>query len=348
MTRSVHTMTLPAKVARLAGLARNGVTDLLAVGPVYGDQPPSAHADPRGIAGYYCDFRHKAAAADATSAAFGGAQGPQPFSPWVIPVAQTALGYWELILDGEPVQERFLALADWLVETAHVDATGASWPVLFAMGKYGVRPGWRSAMGQSEAISVLLRAHRLTGEDRYAELALQAVGPMTLEVSRGGVQRRVDGHLVLEEYPTRQPCAVLNGWIFALFGLHELVVATGDPRAAAVLADSRAGLLALLPRYDVGWWSRYSLYPHERPDLSRPFYQRLHVVLLEALHRIEPDARLTLMAQRWKAQYTPAALIRISADKLAFRRVRRPHPHDEDPLAAPGPPVPGSASWGPG
>jgi heparosan-N-sulfate-glucuronate 5-epimerase len=178
-------------------------------------------------------------------------------------------------------------------------------------------------MGQGEAMSVLLRAHRLTGEARYAEAAAAALEPMLVDVDEGGVARRLDGHLVLEEYPTPGRVAgVLNGWIFALFGLHELG-RHAHPPAQDVFAESMHGLLSLLPRYDVGWWSCYSLL-HEMgmADLAKPFYQRLHPVMLRALYRIEPDDRLALVAERWQRQLTAPALARSAANKLLYRGVR--------------------------
>jgi hypothetical protein len=194
------------------------------------------------------------------------------------------------------------------------------------MPKYDLAPGWSSAMGQGEGISVLLRAHALTDDEGYLSMAIAAVEAMSVDVARGGVMRKLDGHTVLEEYPAERPAAVLNGWIFALLGVHELANVTGDPVVRRLFEQSAAGLISLLPRYDVGWWSRYSLYDHGRPDLAKPFYQRLHAVLLDALNLVRPDRRLVDMARRWESQITPRALVRATQDKLAFRlhRARQP------------------------
>jgi heparosan-N-sulfate-glucuronate 5-epimerase len=314
------------RTRRVAASVRFGANDVLGRGPVFGPQPLGRHVDASGLRGYYCDFRHKALIASRHPAPFTD-RGPvsTPFYPAVIPVAQTALGYWELLLEGHDTQRRFLSLADWLVRDAVPGPAGrgAVWKTPLPIAKYGLESPWASAMGQSEAISVLLRAQDLTGAPHYLELAQAALEPMTIDVADGGLCRRIDGRLVLEEYPTEKPCAVLNGWIFALFGLHELAVAAGDKRAAALLAESTDGLLALLHRYDAGWWSIYSLYPHRRTDLAKPFYQRLHPVLLDALHLIRPDPRLPAMARRWEGQLTTASLTRVIADKLVFRAMWR-------------------------
>lgn len=279
-------------------------------------QPLGRHVDPSGLGGYYCDLRHKAThSVDAMPRdGFG-----EP-DWWVIPIAQAALGFWDLRLEGEDVDGSFLHLADWLVERAQPGpAGGVVWTVDRPQRKYGIPPGWASAMAQGQSASVLLRAHALTGRKTYLELARAALPPLTVPVAEGGLQNVLDGAVVLEEYPTPQPTAILNGWLFALYGVHELATVADAPGAQALFDLSYAGLLELLPRYDVGWWSLYSLYDHGRPDLSKPFYQRLHPELLDALALIRPASLLSDYAERWRAQLTWRATARASLDKVSFR-----------------------------
>jgi heparosan-N-sulfate-glucuronate 5-epimerase len=301
--------------------AKLGLDALVGRGVAFQDQPLGQNIEPAGLGGYYCDFRHKAQhALQFTDGIPRDGSGHR--ADWPIPVAQAALGYWELRLAGANVDHRFLALADWLLDHATPAAGGLVWRCDLDVPKYGLSPGWPSAMAQSEAISVLLRAEALTGASRYGEAARAGLAPLTTPVDRGGVATRLDGHLVLEEYPTAAPSAVLNGWIIALFGVHELASVTGDERARTLFDESVAGLLALLPRYDYGWWSLYSLYDHGAPDLAKPFYQRFHPVLLRALALVRHDERLGAMATRWERQVTRLALLRVSLNKLRFRLVR--------------------------
>ena len=301
--------------------ARHGYDSLVGRGVAFQHQPLGQHIDPAGLAGYYCDFRHKAE--DTARYTDGIPHDPLgERADWPIPVAQAALGYWELRLEGHDVDEPFLALADWLVEHARPALGGLVWPCDVAVPKYGLSPGWPSAVAQSEAISVLLRAQTISDKEPYGDLARAGLAPLLTPVTAGGLSRELDGELVLEEYPTAAAGAVLNGWIVGLFGVHELATATGDERARTLFARSLSSLMALLPRYDVGWWSLYSLYDHGRPDLAKPFYQRLHPVLLDALHLVRPDPRLAQMARRWEAQMTSPALLRIAVDKAVFRTWR--------------------------
>jgi heparosan-N-sulfate-glucuronate 5-epimerase len=310
---------------RRPGPARRAIRELKAGywavagrGVDFTPQPLGRNIDPDGLAGYYSELQHK------TRRTIGGLPVNSFDEPndWVIEVAQAALGFWERRIEGEDVDREFLFLADWLLEHGSDEPGGVVWRTDLAVPKYGQEPGWISAMGQGQSISVLLRAHRLTGKAVYAEVAQAAFPALLRPVRDGGTQSVIDGHPVLEEYPTEQPCAVLNGWIFGLFGVHELAIAIDSAEARDLFQHSASGLVELLPRYDTGWWSLYSLYEHGRPDLAKPFYQRLHPELLEGLALIHPDPRLDAYAQRWRAQYNRRGIARASLDKLFFRLYR--------------------------
>ncbi len=280
----------------------------------FSPQPLGRHVDPQGIAGYYSDLSGKTrmSVAEIRDTDYN----------WVIPIAQFALGHWERHLAGADSEAEFRSAVELLLAQVSWEGPAAVWHNDIAVPKYGLRPGWISAMGQGQAISVLLRAHLLTGDLQYLEIAEGALQPLLTPVAEGGAQREIDGVTVLEEYPTEKPCAVLNGWIFALWGVHELSLVSKRPEAGRLFARSAAGVVRLLPRFDVGWWSLYSLYDHGRPDLAKPFYQDLHPVMLEGLELITGDPALGDYARRWRRQRTRLAYARVTVDKLAFRLSR--------------------------
>jgi heparosan-N-sulfate-glucuronate 5-epimerase len=316
-----HDGVMAGTARRLRNAVVGGYQAVVGRGVNFTAQPLGQHVDPEGLAGYYCGFKHKAIAARASGGMpHNGVTGE--IEDWVVPVAQAALGFWELRLEGGSALPEFLHLVDWLESRAQPACGGVAWFNDFPQKKFGLAPPWLMGMGQGEAISVLLRAHAATGNAGYLDLAKAAFEPMRTPVTGGGAYRELDGWPVIEEYPTEQPCAVLNGWILALFGLHELGTSTGHHGAHELFESSAAGLVQLLPRYDIGWWSLYSLYPHRRPDLAKPFYHRLHCVLLRGLHLVHPDPILIDTARRWDEQATPLAVARASVNKVAFRMIR--------------------------
>lgn len=83
------------------------------------------------------------------------------------------------------------------------------------------------AMCQGEGTSLLIRAYKHSGNKIYLEAAQKALDFMLISVTNGGTSDETEERLLLLEYTHRT--AVLNGWIFALFGLYD----------AALVCDSR-------------------------------------------------------------------------------------------------------------
>ena len=76
---------------------------------------------------------------------------------------------------------------------------------------------------------------------------------------------------------------VLNGWIFAVFGLIDYLKYREDPQTAAFLKETLSTMVAVLPRYSLpnGW----SFYDNDG-RVSSPFYHDLHISLMDAMYRL--------------------------------------------------------------
>ena len=125
---------------------------------------------------------------------------------------------------------------------------------------------------------------------------------MLRDVRVGGTLRRVSGGLILEEYPEgHQPNAILNGWIFALFGLYDFMLLSDAPDGE-ITSSWRASLDTLVElshRYDRGYWSNYDLRGH----IASPFYHDLHIAQLKALELVvDPASQLSLRRVRLRFQ----------------------------------------------
>lgn len=271
------------------------------------------------LASYPVDLRPFAPTIDRfpLSLRFQRAPGGLPVRKEAVEVAEAGIGYFQR----PDSRSDALLMAEWLVinSVPGPGDRGVAWHTSAAEPRYGLHVlGWPSARAQGQAISALLRAHSLSGEERYLATARGAVEPMTVDVADGGVRRRLDGSLVFETYPVEAPVAGLAGWLYALVGLRELHAVTGDERAAALADESRGGLVELLPRYELAWWSRASLYePSGRPDLARIAEHRLAALLLDELGRATADERIQATARRWRALDTPVAAARLAWAELA-------------------------------
>jgi hypothetical protein len=268
----------------------------LSRGPGYEPQPVGRHFETEQVRGYYLDLSAKTTSATA--------EAPQKLVP--AGLAQLALGWWERSLGGEELAlEAFDSACRLLLDRAVPQGDALLWPYDVAVPKYGLRSPWFSAMAQGQIASVFVRA--ASRDERAAETALQALRPL-LDRAESFVVVREAGP-VLEEAPTSPPSFVRNGWIYALWGVHDVAVGLGSREAAALFDDSLEALLATLDEYDTGWWTLYSLWADGR-DLAKPFYHRIHVAQLEALHTLTGVAELAAVAARWRRYDTRAAAAR--------------------------------------
>jgi len=170
--------------------------------------------------------------------------------------------------------------------------------------KYGLEPPWASAMAQGECISLYLRVHQATGDRTLLDAAVAAHRFLAVDVADGGVRRLdAEGNVWLEEYPSREPSLVLNGFVYALFGLYDLFRVTRDPAVEADVEACLRTLRANLHRFDAGYWSLYDV---QRAELVRWYYQKnVHVPQMAVLHRLTGESVFDEYRRRWEAQLTP-------------------------------------------
>jgi hypothetical protein len=241
-----------------------------------------------------------------------------------VTVAQLALGAWQMRDEDEAWLRVFAEAAAWL---AAMLEDGGGLPYLFAMPHtYAISPPWYSAMAQGQAASVFVRAALSLGDDSFADAAERAIWPLTREGS--SVVAQTPEGPVLQEYPTRPPSHVLNGWMFALWGLYDVTMLTERagqtaPNARRAFEEGTTALVRRIGLYDAGLgWSRYDLYPHRLVHVASPFYHRLHVALLNATAHLTGEETLRSKAAAWDAAAERLPLrIAAVARKGAFRLV---------------------------
>ncbi len=280
---------------------------------------PGAHADPARVRGYPIDFTAKATEPHPWA---GFASDPGRWL-WVA-LIQWALGAYDRWLGGEG--EQWLAgareAADLLIRHQASDGPrdGAWIQTRPYPHTFRVAPPWVSGMAQGEGASLLVRLHLETGETSYAEAAIRALRPLSLQSFNGGASAPLEGGLLPEEYPTRPPSLVLNGAIFGLWGLRDVGVGLGDRDASSAFAEGVDTLTENVDRWDTGFWSRYDLFPHAVTNVASPAYHALHVMQLEATHALAPRPELAAAAARF-ARYaaSPARRTRAFASKVLFR-----------------------------
>ncbi len=222
-----------------------------------------------------------------------------------IAIAQYGLGNYNLWRrTNEPERRRkFFLIADWLCASLQSNPQGlAVWNHHFDWEyRDTLRAPWYSALAQGQGISVLVRAHKESGDARYLEAARCAFAAFQQPIENGGVAfTDKSGDLWFEEYIVSPPTHILNGFIWALWGVYDYLLATNDKAAQDLFSRGVRTLLHNLQRYDLGFWSLYEQSGTRLPMVASTFYHQLHIVQLRVMHRLTGEARFAEVADRWE------------------------------------------------
>jgi heparosan-N-sulfate-glucuronate 5-epimerase len=196
-----------------------------------------------------------------------------------------------------------LKAADWLSTNLEQNVHGVwVWNHHFNWDyRDTLRAPWYSGLAQGQGISLLLRAHAHTGEDKYREAASRAFLPLTRTISDGGVLfEDEEKNLWIEEYLVDPPTHILNGFIWALWGIFDFWQACRDTTAGNIFARGVTTLLRNLRRYDTGYWSLYEQSGTRLKMLASPFYHRLHIVQLRVMASLTGESEFANVADRWE------------------------------------------------
>lgn len=242
-----------------------------------------------------------------------------------IAIAQYGLGnynLWKRTADSARKQ-KFFRIADWLVSHLEPNQNGLLvWNHHFDWEyRERLRAPWYSALAQGQGISVLVRAHKESFEEKYFEAARKAFQSFQRSISEGGVSVTDEsGDLWLEEYLVNPPTHILNGFIWALWGVYDYILATNDPDAQELFSKGVRTLLHNMGRYDLGFWSLYEQSGTRLPMVASNFYHRLHIVQLRVMHCLTGEHLFAETADRWdRYTHSRAKRLRALLYKAAFK-----------------------------
>jgi heparosan-N-sulfate-glucuronate 5-epimerase len=223
-----------------------------------------------------------------------------------IAIAQWGLGNFNLFLQhgGPPQRIKFLLASDWLCSHLARNSLGIwVWNHHFDWEyRSPLRAPWYSALAQGQGVSLLLRAYWVTGAQSYRESAGRAFGAFLHNVEQGGVTFTDPvGNLWFEEYIVSPPTHILNGFIWAVWGVYDYFLATGSPIARDLFDAAIVTLRENLDRYDLGFWSLYEQSGTWLPMVASPFYHHLHIAQLRVLYRMTGNVTFSNVADRWQS-----------------------------------------------
>ena len=238
-----------------------------------------------------------------------------------IAIAQYGLGNYNLFVQEKREERRrkFLAAADWLVAHLAQNAHGIwVWNHHFDWEyRDTLKAPWYSGLAQGQGISLLVRAHHATQDSKYEVAAGRAFESLTRSVDEGGVLFLDErGDVWIEEYLVDPPTHILNGMIWALWGVHDYALATRNSSAKDLFDKVVRTLDRNLSKYDAGFWSLYEQSGTRLQMMASPFYHRLHIVQLRIMHQLTGLEVFGDYAERWE-RYEQSRIKRITA--LAYK-----------------------------
>lgn len=222
-----------------------------------------------------------------------------------IAIAQWGLGNYNLFCrSGQPARkQKFLNAACWLRDHLEQNSSGLwVWQHHFDWEyRDTLRAPWYSGLAQGQAISLLLRAYRESAAPEFLHAAQKAFAAFLIPVADGGVTFTDErGDIWFEEYIVSPPTHILNGFIWATWGVYDYFLATGDPTAQSLFQQAIETLLHNLDGYDLGFWSLYEQSGTRLKMVASPFYHALHIVQLRVMYRLTGERRFRELAERWE------------------------------------------------
>jgi heparosan-N-sulfate-glucuronate 5-epimerase len=280
---------------------------------------------------YYMLFREKANYVGQFDAAgipmldYHGTIGLQ-YNP--IAIAQWGLANYNLYCqtgDDAPWQKTLKA-ADWLTTNLEQNSDGLwVWNHHFDWDyRDPLKAPWYSGLAQGQGISLLLRTQSRAGSEKYQRVVDQAFVALTRPIAEGGVLfEDEEKNLWIEEYLVNPPTHILNGFMWALWGVFDYWLASKDATAKQIFDRGVETLVHNLARFDTGYWSLYEQSGTRLKMLASPFYHQLHSVQLRVMSKLTGDARFAAVAERWEG-YTHHRSNRTRAlvEKSVFKLLR--------------------------
>lgn len=228
-----------------------------------------------------------------------------------VAIFQYGLGAWDLFLETREklYKKKFLQCADWAINNQDEKGRWNNFSHYCPNTPY-------SAMAQGEATSLLLRAYKHTGDLKYLIAAQKALDFMLISLEDGGTTKYEGENVFLMEYTFKG--MVMNGSIFAWWGLYDYVIATEDSgKYKQAKEKTLSTLIKVLPQFKCSYWSMYSL----DGLLASPFYHNLHIAQMQAMYKLTGEEIFKEYAERWrKYQRNPfckgLAFIKKSIQKI--------------------------------
>jgi hypothetical protein len=197
-------------------------------------------------------------------------------------------------------EARAAQLAQSLLDRSVVRSGGLAWEYYFRFG--GGRPPWISGLAQAVAAQALARAGTFLGDPQLtaaAQRVYRTVPSLTRSASTGPWIRIY----------AFSGLTVLNAQLQTIVSLQDYAAQTGDQSATSLATRLQSATVGLLPRFDTGAWSLYSLGGAE----ATLDYHKYVIRLLTMLAKRTGDPTFASYAQRFSDDLREPPVVKLGA-----------------------------------
>ncbi len=281
----------------------------------HGTPELNSKASKNEISQYYMPFRKKAtykSFLDENGVPllnYGGNIGKQ-YNP--IAIAQYGLGNFNLYKQtgNQIFKKKATIQANWMVENLIENDKGIPvWMHNFDWNYVEkLKAPWYSGLAQGQGISLLVRIYKETKDKKYRDTVEKAFISLKTEVTNGGVLLTdKEGNIWIEEYLVSTPSHVLNGFIWALFGVYDYFLLFKEKDTKELFDGFVETLIKNLTQYDLGYWSLYDLSDDGLRNIASHFYHQLHIVQLNIMYNLTEIDFFKECADKWNGYWNNTA-----------------------------------------
>ncbi len=174
---------------------------------------------------------------------------------------------------------------------------------------------WNSSLCQGIAAGYYAIAYKKFGNPAFLKAARGLMNSFLVDQEEGGFALDTAYGRFYLEYSNAPDDLVLNGFMLSLKGLTLYDSLIGDNTSKKLIEEGLKTLHNMLPDYDDGEWSLYSI-KHGRADEN---YHRLHIRLLYFLGKWYHDDFLLRYAEKWDYYLTRRAKSELPRANQEYR-----------------------------
>jgi hypothetical protein len=216
-------------------------------------------------------------------------------------IANCILGNYNLYLDSSDRKalEVFWNNIHWLANNGISYKDALVFPFPYGLKEFNPEPDWVSGMYQGQILSCFARAYDLSKEAKYLELCDRTWNSFELKLGEKYGFRVEDQYgLWFEEAPKLPANHILNGAIFALWGIFDYYKVSGKRELEETWEKGIQTIMNALDRYDLGFWSLYDL----SGTITSYYYQAVHVKQMNSLYGQTGEELFRKYAGKWADQ----------------------------------------------